>query len=111
MLGEHARRGVGQHEAFFNRQKQLAPFPPTFFGADQEWAYVEYGCAPSGLGEDGVGVAAALREQPASLQADTNQQQGDRKPNVIFSLVDAWLVDLRRCFVASVVDACVSRVR
>jgi hypothetical protein len=34
-----------------------------------------------------------------------------KRPEVIFSLVVACRVDLRRCLVASVADAAVSRVR
>jgi hypothetical protein len=55
---------------------------------------------------------AAARVRLNAITASTSQAAlALNRPEVIFSLVVACCVDLRRCFVASVVDAVVSRVR
>ena len=63
-------------------------------------------------GAPAIGVVAAGdgpgdAQQVVVITAQASQAQlAANSPTVIFSLVVACCVDLRRCFVASVVDAC-----
>ena len=94
-----------QAQQGFQSRDQRPPLPALGAGA-----------VAKGRGRDdgepaGDLAAAHTGEQALRLDIDAGIDECRGQPNVIFSLVDAWLVDLHRCFVASVVDACVSRVR
>ena len=55
---------------------------------------------------------AAARSRLWAIAAHRIQAElAPKRPEVIFSPVVACCVDLRRCFVASVADAAISRVR
>ena len=60
---------------------------------------------------DPVRVAAARVRLNAMVASTSQAALALNRPEVIFSVVVVCCVELRRCLVASVVDAAVSRVR